>query len=67
MIPYKINTGQENSNELAVLYCLKNNHFPKRCTPVFIAALFTIAGTWKEPGCTLTYEWMKKLQYLYAK
>ena len=33
---------------------------------MFIAALFTIAGTWKEHKCTLTYGWMKKLQYLYA-
>ena len=24
------------------------------CTPVFIAALFTIARTWKQPRCPLT-------------
>ena len=28
-------------------------------TPMFIAALFTIARTWKQPGCPLTDEWMK--------
>ena len=27
----------------------------------FIAALFTIAGTWKQPRCPLTDEWIKKL------
>ena len=31
------------------------------CTPIFTAALFTIAGTWKQPRCPLTDEWIKKL------
>ena len=26
------------------------------CTPMFIAALFTIAKTWKQPKCPLTEE-----------
>ena len=30
------------------------------CTPVFIAAPFTIARTWKQPRCPLTDEWIKK-------
>jgi len=29
--------------------------------PLFIAALFTIAITWKQPRCPLTDEWIKKL------
>ena len=29
------------------------------CTPVFIAALFTIARTWKQPKCPLTDEWIE--------
>ena len=29
--------------------------------PLFIAALFTIARTWKQPRCPLTDEWIKKL------
>ena len=33
--------------------------------PMFIAALFTIARTWKQPGCALTDEWIKKLWYIY--
>ena len=36
------------------------------CTPVFIAALFTIARTWKQPKCPSTNEWIKKMWYLYA-
>ena len=29
------------------------------CTPMFIAALSTIAKLWKEPKCPLTDEWIK--------
>ena len=29
------------------------------CTPVFTAALFTIATTWKQPRCPSTDEWIK--------
>ena len=37
------------------------------CTPVFIAALFTIARTWKQPRCPSTDEWIKKLWYIRIK
>ena len=33
------------------------------CTPMFIAALFTIAKTWKQPKCPLTNGWIKKMWY----
>ena len=36
------------------------------CTPVFTAALFTIARTWKQPRCPLTEEWKKKLWSIYT-
>ena len=36
------------------------------CTPMFIAALFTIARTWKQPKCTLTDEWIKKMWNIYT-
>ena len=32
----------------------------------FIAALFTIAKTWKQPKWPLTDEWIKKMWYVYA-
>ena len=35
------------------------------CTPVFIAALFTIAKTWKQPKYPLTDEWIKKMWCIY--
>ena len=36
------------------------------CTPVFIAALFTIARTWKQPRCPSADEWIRKLCYIYT-
>ena len=33
---------------------------------MFTAALFTIARTWKQPRCSLTDEWLKKLWYIYT-
>ena len=36
------------------------------CTPMFIAALFTIAKTWKQPKCPSTDEWIKKIQCVYT-
>ena len=35
------------------------------CTPMFIAALFTIAKTWKQPKCPSTDECIKKMWYIY--
>ena len=32
---------------------------------MFIAALFTIARTWKQPKCPSTDEWIKKMWYIY--
>ena len=34
---------------------------------MFIAALFTIAKTWKQPKCPLTDEWIKKIWYMYTQ
>ena len=36
------------------------------CTPVFTAALFTIARTWKQPKCPSTDEWIKQMWYIYT-
>ena len=33
---------------------------------MFIAALFTVVRTWKQPRCPLTNEWIKKLWYIYT-
>ena len=34
------------------------------CAPMFIAALFTIARTWKQPRCPSADEWIRKLWYI---
>ena len=36
------------------------------CSPLFIAALFTIARTWKQPRCPSTDEWIKMLWCIYT-
>ena len=36
------------------------------CIPVFTAALFTIARTWKQPGCLSAEECIRKLWYIYT-
>ena len=36
------------------------------CIPLFTAALFTIARTWKPPRCPLTDDCIKKLWYIYT-
>jgi hypothetical protein len=49
-IPKECNTGYSRST----------------CTPMFIAALFTIAKLWKQARCPTTNEWIKKMWYLYT-
>ena len=36
------------------------------CTPMFIATLFTIARTWKQPRSPSADEWIRKLWYIYT-
>ena len=36
------------------------------CAPMFIAALFTIARTWKQPRCPSADEWIRELWYIYT-
>ena len=36
------------------------------CTPMFIAALFILARTWKQPRCPSADEWIRKLWYIYT-
>ena len=37
-----------------------------KCIPMFTAALFTIAKTWKQPKCPLTDKWIRKMWYIYT-
>ena len=45
---------------------LRKSKLKKTCIPLFIAAIFTIARTWKQPRCPSTDEWIKKLWYIYT-
>ena len=36
------------------------------CSTMFIAALFVIARTWKQPKCPSTEEWIRKMWYIYT-
>jgi hypothetical protein len=36
------------------------------CCTMFIAALFIIAGSWKQPRCPTTEEWIQKMRYIYT-
>ena len=36
------------------------------CTPMFTAAPFAIAKTWKQPKCPSTEEWIQKMWYIYT-
>ena len=61
-------SGEGNDNPLQYS-CLENPmdggmwwatvHGVAKCTPMFIAALFTVALTWKQPTCPATDEWIK--------
>ena len=48
------------------IYPEKTIILKESCTPIFIAALFTIARSWKQLKGPLTDEWIKKLWYIYT-
>ena len=52
--------------QLLGIYPEKTMTWKATCTPVFIAALYTIAKTWKQPTCPLKEEWIKKKWYIYT-
>ena len=47
------------------IYPEKNTIQTDACTPIYIAALFTIARTWKKPKCPSTEKWIK-VWYMYT-
>ena len=48
------------------IYSEKTIFQKESCTTVFIAALLTIARTWKQPKCPWTDEWIKKMWHMYT-
>ena len=47
-------------------YTPRKPELKETCTPVFIAALFIIARTWKQPRCPSADERIRKLWYIYT-
>ena len=45
---------------------MKNGIERDTCTAMFMAALFIIARTWKQPRCPSAAEWIRKLWYIYT-
>lgn len=44
---------------------IEHTSWKRRPHPIFIAPLFTIATTWKQPKCPYVGEWMKRMWYTY--
>ena len=47
-------------------YTLRKPELKEIRVPSFIAALFTIARTWKQPRCPLADEWIRKPWFIYT-
>ena len=62
----KIELPYDPAIPLLGIYLEKTIIHKDTCTPMFTAALFTIARTWKEPKCPSMEEWIKKLWYIYT-
>ena len=56
----KIELPYDPAIPLLGIYPEKTIIHKESCTKMFIAALFTIASTWKQPKCPLTDEWIKE-------
>ena len=57
-----LRNGRDHSSERPAYH----THTKKSCTKMFIAALFTIARTWKQPKCPSTDEWIEKMWHIYT-
>ena len=57
----KIELPYDPAIPLLGIYLEKTIFWKDMCTPIFIAALFTIAKTWKQPKRPSTDEWIKKM------
>ena len=62
----KIELPYEPAIPLLGIYPEKTIIQKESCTTVFTAALFTIARTWKQPKCTSTDEWIRKMWHIYT-
>ena len=66
LIKLKIELPYDPAIPLLGIYPEKTIIQKNTCTSMFIAALFTIARTWKQPKCPSTDEWIRKMWYIYT-
>ena len=62
----KIEVPYDPAMPLLGIYPEKTIIQKESCTKMFIAVLFTIPRTWKQPKCPLTYERIKKMWHIYT-
>ena len=62
----KLELPYEPAIPLLGIYLEKTMPGKDTCTPVLIAALYTIAKTWKQPKCPSAEEWIKKMWCIYT-
>ena len=62
----KIELPYDPATPLLCIYPEKTIIRKDTCTPMFIAALFTIAKTWKQLKCQLTDDWIKNMWSIYT-
>ena len=62
----KIELPYDPATPLLGIYPEKTIILKESCTKMFIAALFTIARTWKQPKCPSSDEWIKKMWHIYT-
>ena len=67
-VPQKLNIELPHDPVIPFLGIYLDKTFTEKdtCTRMFIATLFTIAMSWKQPTCPSTDEWIKKMWYIYT-
>ena len=62
----KIELAYDSAIPLLAIYLEKTIIQKDTCSLLFIAGIFTIARTWKQPKCPSTEKWIKKIWYIYT-
>ena len=66
MVVLEIELPNDPANPLVGIHTKETRTERDTCTPMFIAALFTIARTWKQPRYPLADKWIRKLWCIYT-
>ena len=64
LVGLNIELSYDQAITLVGIYPEKTTIRKDACTPMFIAAVFTIVKTWKQPKCPLTDECIKKMSFM---